>query len=414
MIDETVRAFLEGGIDAVREFIVSSLRGIGERIDSLEAKILALPKPERGEKGEKGEPGSSMEGPPGPPGPAGKDAEVDYQNIIKGVIEKISVPKNGADGKDGKDAVVDYERIIEEVLKKIPIPKDGKDATVDYSIIISESIKQIPIPQNGRDGRDGANGRDAIVDYERIYSEVVNRIPTPKDGKDGADAVVDYPLIISETIKQIPVPRDGKDGKDAIVDYGHIVEEVLKRIPVPKDGKDGESIVGPPGLNGRDALQVDILPSIDLTRSYPRGTFALYDNGIVRSYRNTLPGEAFDKSGWEVVVPGVADITMDRADDLRTFMFGFRKTGGELKQAIFSMPVMIYRGIFKMGDQYDIGDVVTWGGSAWHSQVNNNKSEPGKNDDWKLMVKEGRKGKDGKDGEQGPQGPPGRPGMDKL
>jgi hypothetical protein len=72
---------------------------------------------------------------------------------------------------------------------------------------------------------------------------------------------------------------------------------------------------------------------------------------------------------------------------------------------------MLYRGVYAPGE-YSRGDVVTWGGSAWHCQVDGAISVPGKNAEWKLMVKEGQRGKDGKDGERGPQGLKGDPGRD--
>jgi integrin beta 3 len=77
-------------------------------------------------------------------------------------------------------------------------------------------------------------------------------------------------------------------------------------------------------------------------------------------------------------------------------------TGGIESSGSFSLPVMIYRGVYNPESVYQRGDVATWGGSAWHCQENDTKTAPKEDPDyhvWKLMVKEGRGGKPGKDGD---------------
>lgn len=60
------------------------------------------------------------DGEPGKPGEPGKDAEVDYNKIIKAVLKKIPPPKDGE--------TPDIEEIIKKVLAKIelPEPKPGE------------------------------------------------------------------------------------------------------------------------------------------------------------------------------------------------------------------------------------------------------------------------------------------------
>jgi hypothetical protein len=180
--------------------------------------------------------------------------------------------------------------------------------------------------------------------------------------------------------------------------------------PAGERGEKGER--GEPGSPGRDALQVDILPAIDLAKSYPRGTFARHDGGIIRSFRDTIPGPDLAASGWEVVLAGISQLEFSQGTDGRSFTLTARLTGGTAAESIFSIPVMIYRGIYQPERQYELGDTVTWGGSIWHRQTTGAGTTPGDNGDWKLIVKEGRRGKDGKPGERGPQGPPGRDGRD--
>lgn len=48
-----------------------------------------------------------------------------------------------------------------------------------------------------------------------------------------------------------------------------------------------------------------------------------------------------------------------------------------------------YLGVHVAGKTYDVGDLVTAGGSAWYCG-RTTMSEPGKSPDWQLMVKRGR------------------------
>ena len=54
---------------------------------------------------------------------------------------------------------------------------------------------------------------------------------------------------------------------------------------------------------------------------------------------------------------------------------------------------MNYRGVFKQDEEYALGDVCTWGGSAWHCNEPTGE-KPGEGSAWTLMVKRGRDGKD--------------------
>lgn len=70
----------------------------------------------------------------------------------------------------------------------------------------------------------------------------------------------------------------------------------------------------------------------------------------------------------------------------------------ELKQAIEVLknrPVMSYRGVWQRDAIYRHGDVTTYGGSAWHCDLDSAHGlQPGDGPGWKLMVKKGRDGKD--------------------
>jgi hypothetical protein len=65
----------------------------------------------------------------------------------------------------------------------------------------------------------------------------------------------------------------------------------------------------------------------------------------------------------------------------------------------FKVPVPLYRGVWQPAEQYEVGDMVTFGGSMWSCTADTN-SRPATEEGsqfWKLCVKRGRDGRDGKD-----------------
>ncbi len=338
-------------------------------------------------------------------------------------IESLEVRFNNLPAvRDGKDIDPELVRmaIASEVARQvaeIPRPKDGESAQpVDMTVVRSmiddsvlAAVEALPKPKDGadgRDGKDGIDGKDGAPGERGLQGEsgipgfgVAGQDGTPgKDGKDGKDA--DPELIrtfvreeVETRVAAIPVPKDGTPGKDG------------------KDGRDGRDAVSTPGRDGepgRDALEIDILPSIDPTKSYPRGTFASYNGGIIRAIRNTDPvTKGLAESGWAVIVDGVCDPSIEQLEDLRTIAVTMRLTSGALITRQFTLPMMIYRGIFKDGDEYSRGDTVTWAGSTWHCQAESTKAKPGEGStEWKLAVKRGAAGKDGNPPALPPNGGP--------
>jgi hypothetical protein len=57
-------------------------------------------------------------------------------------------------------------------------------------------------------------------------------------------------------------------------------------------------------------------------------------------------------------------------------------------------PVPVYREVFRPGETYTAGDMVTWEGSTWMCRATTT-TKPGEGDKaWRLAVKRGRDGKD--------------------
>lgn len=63
-------------------------------------------------------------------------------------------------------------------------------------------------------------------------------------------------------------------------------------------------------------------------------------------------------------------------------------------RAIEERPLLEDAGVWNRSSAYYPGNVVTHDGSSWVARTSHSHGEPGKCDDWRLMVKRGRDGKD--------------------
>ncbi len=266
------------------------------------------------------------------------------QREVRAAVDELPPAKDGMDGKDGRDGI------------------DGKDGARGMD---GANGKDGADGIAGRDGKDGINGRDG----ESLKGDPGIAGINGKDGRDGIDG------------------KEGVNGRD-----GAPGERGMDGIS-GKDGAPGER--GNDGQPGRDATQIEILPAIDVTKSYPRGTHAIHDGGLMRSFRTTEPlTDDAAQCGWEVMVNGLAGFSVSQSEDLRTFHVEMRLTGGKTIVRSFAVPVVLDRGVFKDGTDYQRGDSVSWDGSGWICQVESTKAKPGTTADWRLSTKRGRDGKD--------------------
>jgi hypothetical protein len=261
----------------------------------------------------------------------------------------------GATGSDGRSiGVEELQPIVRELVgaavAALPVARDGQDGVAG---------QQGPQGDAGAPGQDGAPG---------------------EPGRDGVDGMAGDPGAPGEQGPPGETGRDGKDGRDG------------------REGKDGSP--------GRDALEIDILPAIDPAKCYPRGTFAQWQGGIIRAIRHTepLPEDGSPvAAGWASIVRGVAAIELRQVHE-RGFGLDVRFSDGSIAQNSFSMPTMVYRGVFREGT-FERGDVVTWDGSLWHCEApTTERPSPTNAAVWKLCAKRGRDGRNGERGEKGERG----------
>lgn len=232
-------------------------------------------------------------------------------------------------------------------------------------------------------------------DLEAIAALV--KLPEVKHGEPGKDAEpVDLAALAEAAAKLIVLP-EVKDGKDAspvdleavaalvkvpelpVIDLKAIASEAAALIPVP-EVKEPE--------HGRDAIDLEILPAIDPTKQYARGTYAAHDGGLWKSYERTN-----GMRGWECIVEGLKTVSVTQNGD-REFSVSLVKSSGQEVVQKFALPIQIYKGVYRDDEAYDAHDNVTWAGSQWTSTKAENTAKPGTSDAWQLTVKAGRNGKD--------------------
>lgn len=287
----------------------------------------------------------------------------------------------------------DFSALLADAVASVPAPEIPQ--LPDIGAMVSAAVAEIPAPQNGK----SVTVDEILPVLEELVSKAVGEIPVPKDGKDYDPAVLMQAVdeAVSEAVAAIPAPQDGKSVTveevrpvlqelitammPEIPDVKSLISEAFAEIPTPEPGK--------PGEDGRDALALELLPFIDESKSYPRGSYATHNGGLWRAYEKT-----HGTHGWECIVDGVSgvDISMD---GLRNFIVTVNRASGASEKKAFDVPVMVYRGVFKSGDEYLPGDTVTWGGSLWHCDTRT-QDKPGEtgSSGWTLAAKRGRDGRD--------------------
>ncbi|MDZ6870968.1 phage portal protein, partial [Escherichia coli] len=331
----------------------------------------------------------------------GRDYDPDVlQQAVNDAVANIPVP---ADGKsitpDADDVRPMLEQMVKEAVSHIPAPRDGRD--YDPEVLkqaVNDAVANIPVPADGK----SITPDDVRPMLEQMVKEAVSHIPVPRDGRDYDPDVLQK--AVNDAVANIPQPADGKSltPDDVRPMLEQMVKEAVSHIPVPRDGRDYDPDVLqkavldavsalPAPQDGRDATALEILPAIDDQKSFPRGTYATHQGGLWRAYEKT-----HGMRGWECLVDGVADIDVSMTGE-RSFTVVVRQSSGQRTEKTFSLPVMLYRGVFRAGETYHPGDTVTWGGSLWHcNSMTEDKPGEAHSSAWTLAAKRGRDAGGGK------------------
>lgn len=181
---------------------------------------------------------------------------------------------------------------------------------------------------------------------------------------------------LAEAIKALPPPEKGEPGRDVdMEEVGQRIEAAIKSaieaLPAPKDGEPGKD-----GLGLANAL---IDRSGCLVVTFTDGSDKNLGQVVGKDGENGKDGETFT----------LDDFDIEPLDE-RTIKLKFAK--GEVVHSFeLAFPVPVYRGVFKDGESYERGDMVTWGGDLWHAE--RATSQKPATDDWRLAVRKGRDAK---------------------
>lgn len=258
---------------------------------------------------------------------------------------------------------------------------------------IDGRFKEFKQPADGVDGKDGKDGKDAEPIQPEVIAamvlEAASVMPAPKDGEDGKDGASVTPedvapMVEAEVSKALAKIEPAKDGKSVPIEdvekmVADAVSKAMAAVRMPNDGRDGQ--------DGCDALDIDIMPSIDAAKRYRRGVYASHNGGLWVTRKTT---EGMD--GWQCIVDGVADVEAGIDDDARTVRLRSFMASGAEKSFAFAVPTMIYKDLFKEGRIYAKGDVVTWAGHMWVCKQETD-IKPVEGDCWRICVKRGQDGK---------------------
>jgi hypothetical protein len=279
---------------------------------------------------------------------------IDVDAIAQAAAKLVEIPEP----IPGKDApAVDLDALAKAAAELVQLP-----AAVEPDLEAIAKLVVVPDPVPGKDAHP--------VDLEALAKAAAEFVQLPN---------IDIALLAAEAAKLVDVPQP-IPGKDADpVDLQALARSAADLIVVPEVRQ---------AEDGRDAIDVEILPAIDDAKQYPRGTYAAHRGGLWKSYERT-----HGMRGWECIVDGIDGVSITQDGD-REFSVKLMKSSGQEVAQKFAMPIQIYKGVFREEQAYDAHDTVTWGGSQWSSTKSANAEKPGTGDGWILIVKAGRNGKD--------------------
>lgn len=248
---------------------------------------------------------------------------------------------------------------LHKCLADRPMPVEPEPVDLDALAKAAAALVVLPEVKDGKDA--------AEVDLEALAKAAAALIVLPevKDGKDAAE--VDLAAVAA--LVEIPAPEK--------IDLDAIARSAAALIPAP-EVKEPE--------HGRDALELEVLPTIDESKQYPRGTYAAHRGGLWKSYERT-----HGMRGWECIVEGIDGVTVTQ-DSVREFSVTLNKSSGAAAVQKFTMPAMVYKGVWRPCEA-EPGDMFTFGGSLWHCDEATSE-KPGESKAFTLAAKRGKDGND--------------------
>lgn len=271
-----------------------------------------------------------------------------------------------------REALAEKDEQIAALIKRLDEMPDV--ITPDLEQLAKDAAALIVLPEV-KDGKDAEP-----VDLEQLAKDAAALIVLPevKNGKDAEPVDLEAVAALVK-LPDLPVPEK--------IDIDAIARAAAALVPAP--------VVKEPE-HGRDALDLEILPAIDEAKQYPRGTYAAHLGGLWRSYERT-----HGLKGWECIVDGIAAVNVTQ-DSVREFSVTLAKSSGQVEEQKFTLPAMIYKGVWRPGEAQP-GDTFTFGGSLWHCDEATT-DKPGESKAFTLAAKRGKDGNDAVQIKREPQG----------
>ena len=239
---------------------------------------------------------------------------------------------------------------ISAAFEALPVPQDGKSIDMaEVKALVDEAVALIPCAADGADC--DMDAVEAMLDAK--IAAVVAAFPPAEKGDPGEVDMAEVRRVIAEevvvAVSTLPPPQKGEDGKDGLSLANAIIDREGCLIVTFSDGRDKNlgCVVGKHGEDGADGE-----------------TFTLDDFDIVPIDERSIK------------------LMFTRGDICHSFELEF--------------PVPVYRGVFRDGEEYARGDMVTWAGSLWHADKSTSEKPDAPDGGWRLAVKRGRDGRDAK------------------
>lgn len=164
--------------------------------------------------------------------------------------------------------------------------------------------------------------------------------------------------VVAEAVAALPVPADGKDGVGMA---GALLNRSGNLVVTMTDGKTHD--LGP--VVGRDADMEELRRRID---------DAIAAIPTPRDGRDAMDLETLE---------------FDIGEDGRTLLVRVM-AGDQVIERSVVLPIPVYRDVWKEGETYVRGDIVTFGGQSWHCTSECKDSRPSVGPEWRLFVRKGR------------------------
>lgn len=182
-----------------------------------------------------------------------------------------------------------------------------------------------------------------------------------------------------DAIESRPAPEKGDKGEDADpAEIAKAVATAIDALPKPSDGK--------------SVTIEDVAPMIEL--AVAKGLLDLERRATETLQRacEAMPKPKDGVDGKDGM--GFDDLTADYDGD-RLLTLSLTR-GDEVKDFTLTLPIPIYRGLYSVDKEYQLGDNTTWAGATWIAMKDSPVGVPGsEGSDWAQAVKRGDRGKKG-------------------